>query len=624
MFASRYRYMTCAVAVVVAGLVVPAAGLSGLSEAGLERFHAMHPQSGVTVVGDRVVQVYGPGLAEADDAVSAADLFVANHADVFGVRPEGLSRSRVLEVMGGRFVAVRYEQVHRGVPVMNGWVTVLVLQDRASVVLANSGAREVPADLAVEPAVTGEQVLAAMRKAHAHLTEWSEPELVIWAEGEAARLAWRLVGRTSQREAYESWLFVVDALSGELLARYDGVVHVDVVGNVSGFRTPGLKPDRPDNPPVQTPIERALVRNLDNGRTALTDANGDYVLSNDGSGPVDVRVDMFGQAVQVDDTQGPEEVITQTVTPPGPADFVYNQAQMERLTADVNALYHIEQINKMYLEINPDYPIADRRFAHTNIASTCNAFYDIFGDQSTNYFRKQSDTGCPNTAYSTVIYHEYGHHIVHRGHPGAWPAYADYHEGNADISANLTTDDPCVADDFFGPGRGCLRNSETSDLQYPCNGGSHTCGQVIAGAVWDTLLAMKRDFPGQEQAKLEHLRALWLNSILLEPPGIQPGLTVDYLTLDDCDGNIFNGTPHYLQIAEGFGNHNLDAPELNQIPGDFDADGDVDVADFGVFTACFSGAGNPVPPGCEAADFDCDGDVDIEDFAVFAANFTGS
>jgi hypothetical protein len=46
--------------------------------------------------------------------------------------------------------------------------------------------------------------------------------------------------------------------------------------------------------------------------------------------------------------------------------------------------------------------------------------------------------------------------------------------------------------------------------------------------------------------------------------------------LDDDDGNIFNGTPHYTEIAEGFGAKNLDAPELVwlnftpvSIPGEF-------------------------------------------------------
>jgi hypothetical protein len=61
--------------------------------------------------------------------------------------------------------------------------------------------------------------------------------------------------------------------------------------------------------------------------------------------------------------------------------------------------------------------------------------------------------------------------------------------------------------------------------------------------------------------------------------------------------------------------------------GDFDLDGDVDLADFAGFAQCFAGAGPPpsesCPPGVDA-DFDDDGDVDLADYARFAQSFTGS
>lgn len=65
-------------------------------------------------------------------------------------------------------------------------------------------------------------------------------------------------------------------------------------------------------------------------------------------------------------------------------------------------------------------------------------------------------------------------------------------------------------------------------------------------------------------------------------------------------------------------------PCLDPVPGDFDGDFDVDVADFGRFTACFTGSGVPCSDTCCEADLDGDGDVDIADFAMFSANFTGS
>jgi hypothetical protein len=57
---------------------------------------------------------------------------------------------------------------------------------------------------------------------------------------------------------------------------------------------------------------------------------------------------------------------------------------------------------------------------------------------------------------------------------------------------------------------------------------------------------------------------------------------------------------------------------------DFDADGDVDQADFGFFQKCLSGNGQGYGNGCGAADLWRDGDVDSEDFQVFQSCMGGA
>lgn len=57
-------------------------------------------------------------------------------------------------------------------------------------------------------------------------------------------------------------------------------------------------------------------------------------------------------------------------------------------------------------------------------------------------------------------------------------------------------------------------------------------------------------------------------------------------------------------------------------PGDFDSDGDVDLADFLVFQECFRGSGVAISPPCDAFDLDADGDVDLSDFIAFQGVFT--
>ena len=59
------------------------------------------------------------------------------------------------------------------------------------------------------------------------------------------------------------------------------------------------------------------------------------------------------------------------------------------------------------------------------------------------------------------------------------------------------------------------------------------------------------------------------------------------------------------------------------VPGDFNRDEDVDLADYAWFQCCFTGPGGTIASGCEACDLDWDEDVDLDDFAEFEANLTG-
>ncbi len=60
------------------------------------------------------------------------------------------------------------------------------------------------------------------------------------------------------------------------------------------------------------------------------------------------------------------------------------------------------------------------------------------------------------------------------------------------------------------------------------------------------------------------------------------------------------------------------------ITGDFDGDGDVDLADFALFQLCFNGPNAPPGSNCSVdADFDNDADVDLADFSLFQLCFNG-
>jgi hypothetical protein len=65
--------------------------------------------------------------------------------------------------------------------------------------------------------------------------------------------------------------------------------------------------------------------------------------------------------------------------------------------------------------------------------------------------------------------------------------------------------------------------------------------------------------------------------------------------------------------------------ETGCTPDDLDKDGDVDLADYGVFEWCFGGPNVPYtsPDPCSDVDFDADGDVDLSDYGRFLSCYNG-
>ncbi|MBN1489033.1 MAG: immunoglobulin domain-containing protein [Phycisphaerae bacterium] len=92
------------------------------------------------------------------------------------------------------------------------------------------------------------------------------------------------------------------------------------------------------------------------------------------------------------------------------------------------------------------------------------------------------------------------------------------------------------------------------------------------------------------------------------------------------DGVVLSDAGDYdVVVTNGCGSATSNAAMLSVLVlADGDADGDVDLADFARFSACFNGPNRAPAPGCVGdADYDEDGDVDLTDFAMFSACFNG-
>jgi hypothetical protein len=91
-------------------------------------------------------------------------------------------------------------------------------------------------------------------------------------------------------------------------------------------------------------------------------------------------------------------------------------------------------------------------------------------------------------------------------------------------------------------------------------------------------------------------------------------------TIAQPDAGVMTGGPFLLEGGFWPGAF----PVISSVPGDCDGDGDIDLADYLCFAACFEGPETSVSPDCGDFDYDQDTDVDLFDLAEFQVLFTGS
>ena len=271
---------------------------------------------------------------------------------------------------------------------------------------------------------------------------------------------------------------------------------------------------------------------------------------------MNVQSFMSGIYFSVDTQQGLEETLTASVTPPGPASFLHNAANTSELVRRrVNGYVQANKVREFVLQQNPAYPtIATQTLFPVRVnridviapATPGTTAGRINFCQSALY----AGTHYPNTAWQSVVFHEYGHHAVNSGGSGQ----GAYGEGMGDCIAIIPYDDPIAAYGFFGD---CLTGLRTADntLQYPCSGEIHDCGQLLSACVWSTRNQLVITEPVNY---LTLLASLTVNSILLHSGDqITPQIAIDFLTLDDDDANLYNGTPHFNEITTGFAAHSM-------------------------------------------------------------------
>ncbi len=558
--------------------------------------------------GSRVSSLYGEPITFGDNPRDSAEQFRTMYADVLGVEaddlvPDGTLRKGNPEIPlmynpeTGKYKmsALRYSQQKDGIPVFRSRLSLVVRNEKNyPLVMVSSSLRDLSnyspvssaakslTELAAEalrPELAEKAVVEAgaiegfrgepISSTNPAFTHYSEPELVIWAGTGKIKVDEPVMAVVYTADNHGDkaadkplrWLFVADVHTGEILYSENRICFTDVSGNVSGNVTQGAKAMH-CSPEVLTPFEAAFV-SISGGNSTYTDANGDFTITNSGSSSVTVLSPMGGHYFDVNNYAGSTEDLSMSVTPPGPANFVHNSANtQEFVIAQANGYRNSNQVRSWVLQQNPNYPTI---YTQTDFPvyvnrndGYCpgNAWYDPW-EQSINFCRRGTDSGqeYANTSFASVSQHEYGHHVVEMG----GSEQEAYGEGMADSIAMLLTDDPGLGYGFFyDQCNSPLRNAD-NDYQYPCTGEIHECGQLLSGSIWSTRCELAATYP---TTYLDIISNLTVNSVLLHDGGdITPQIYIDFLTLDDDDADLSNGTPHYSEIHAGFDAHNMIPPE---------------------------------------------------------------
>jgi hypothetical protein len=548
-------------------------------------------------VDQRIDRIYGKILVTGGSARDSADRFADQYSGIWGVEsgdleaggvlPSGIVEQPVMyDAASGtyKFTAVYFNQQSGDFPVFASRLCVLTrnISDHGAV-MATADLRNLGAFQAQQPAATLTSDERMTQLAKTFLLDdsaviESSPRTVVFAgydnEPHTPVMAVEFVavaGGISNTDTYQKRRFVVDAQSGAVLYDEDMILSCtptqtrlgalvaaslgEVTGQVSAKTTASTRADACD-PEFLSSLPYAAV--TANGTTVYADASGNFVHPHSG-GNTSFGGTLGGQWFSMNNQAGSTTSASTTGSSGDYVSITYNPSPSELVTAQANAYKEANLIRDMVLVSNPSYPTITNQTGwpiNVNLGDTCNAYYDY---SSINFY--QAGGGCNNTAFSVVVHHEYGHHLVAEAGSGQ----GEYGEGMGDVMGVILTGDSKLARGFYASDcENGIRNADNtcqhSTSCSTCGSGIHACGQLISGCVWDVWGNLIISSPLQAE---QIIRDLAVNSMLLHSgTSINDSIVIDYIMLDDDDGNIDNGSPHYADIAAGFGAHGLNSPAL--------------------------------------------------------------
>ncbi|MBL8860779.1 MAG: PepSY domain-containing protein [Planctomycetes bacterium] len=460
-------------------------------------------------------------------------------------------------------LAVRFVQRVGGLPVEAGTLSCVFDTRGRLVALQAQGvpeARRIELQPSLPPERARALAAAAFGRDEGELASSVSGATLTITRARGGALAWRVEVRSELEGAMPvGRAYWIDAHDGDVLDSHATVHQLEVRGTVRALVSPGLQPDTAANPEVATPMRH--VRVSSSAGTVTTDAAGQFSFPGVNNS-LQVTVGFAGPFNNVQNVAGAEYTLTATLPANQDNVLTMNPSSAAQVTAQGNAFHHVNLLRDWIRSIVPTDATADFVMnANVNLSQTCNAYFD---GGSTNYFL--SGGGCVNTAYSTVVAHENGHWLNVRY--GTGNGMDGMGEGNADVFAMYLYDTPVVGQGFCGTNchirTGLNTRQFCGDLSPSCYGQVHADGEVWMGAAWKIrarLGAHLGDAAGDLAANTLFLS--WMNAF--DQGAIRSVIESQWLALDDDDGNLNNGSPHYLQIDGGFREQGFPGFELRPV-----------------------------------------------------------
>ncbi|MCP4397812.1 MAG: hypothetical protein GY801_11005 [bacterium] len=411
-------------------------------------------------------------LSEAGEGGSEeiANRFLAENRDLFGI-PEQDAGLEVLETKEHRGARrVKYQQYYKDLPVIGADVAVHI--DRAARVHMVNGSYRPEIDLEVPESPISEAEAVESAERALQVTEHSAPQVeqVIYPLESEYFYAYKVVFQT--KVPLGDWIFFIDAASGDTIDYYNAINFAQGLGHV--YET---------NPLRDNNVLTGELVELDEGKS------------------------LSGTYFQV--INAAKDAEQATPSGPGEFDFLFESSDNSHFD-EVMAYYHLNKIAKYFRDLGyTEHSSVMKASVHVPNPYTDEAEYDnaYYSPIENALFFGNGDEFNDLAQEAAVIYHEYGHSVVHAVQSVmATPEAGALHEGYADYFACSVTEDPEIGEFVVEPvGEGALRDlriQRTYDTLSETD--VHTDGEVWGATCWKI-----REALGKSVTDLLMYESLW-------------------------------------------------------------------------------------------------------------------